>query len=135
MMEFNVLLLAAGGSRFSEMMRYLGRASTSRENLIFVLFAVIIAGVWIALFVWDRLRRATAATQPKSARTLFDQLCLAHRLDPRDASLLTDAAKDCGLPSPSMLFVQPDHLARMSSDGVQNAAGYRQLRERLFGAI
>lgn len=131
-MELTPLLLAAGGSRFSELMRFLSRAGSSRENLIVFLFVVIIAGVWIALFVWDRMRRTTVI-QPKSVRNLFEQLCQAHRLDAHDTSLLTEGAKQCGLTSPAMLFVQPDHLARLSVDG-RNAAGYRQLRERLFGA-
>lgn len=133
-MELIPSLLAVGDSRFSDLVRYLNRASTSRENLIFVLFAVIIAGIWIALFMWDRLRR-TALAAPKVAPSLFDQLCQAHRLDSGDSTLLSDAARECNLATPAMLFVQPDHLARLSADGMQHAAGYRQLRERLFGAL
>jgi hypothetical protein len=133
-MEFTPYLLAAGDSRFSDLVRYLNRASTSRENLIFILFAVIIAGIWAALFMWDRMRRMAPAT-PKVAQSLFDQLCQAHRLDAGDSTLLSEAAREFNLASPALLFVQPDHLTRLSADGVEHAAGYRQLRERLFGAI
>lgn len=133
-MEQSVLILATSGSRFSEVLRYLGRAGTSRENLIFILFAVIIAGIWVSLFVWDRLRRSSSA-HAFAVRTLFDQLCQAHRLGPHDITLLADAARECGLSSPCLLFVQPEHLGRLADDDLQHAAGYRQLRERLFGAI
>lgn len=128
------LLLAASDNRLSALLRYLGRAGSSRENLIFLLFAVVIATIWLTLYFWDRLRKHPAA-QLEAAGSIFDELCQAHRLDRQDIALLTDAALECGLPSPALLFVQPEHLGGLSAEGLSKAGPYRHLRDRLFGPL
>jgi hypothetical protein len=115
--------------------RYLNRSGSTRENLLFLAFALIIAAIWITLFLLEKWRKSRSESQTPPARSVFDELCEAHRLSTQDVALLLDAAHECRVPTPAFLFVQPDHLDRLSSDARPKAAVYRQLRERLFGDL
>ena len=133
-MRDEILLLATNSDHLGAAARYLSRSTSSRETLIFVLFAVVILAIWMTIFLWDRLHRLQpAATEPM--RSLFDELCQIHNLDRQEISGLVDAAQECRLPSPAELFVRPEHLARLSGDGLPKASVYKQLRDRLFGNL
>ena len=132
-MPSELLILAASGSWMTTLSRYLSRPGTSRENVLFVLFALVIAGIWVVLFLWDRMRKQHAG--PQVPKTLFEEFCQAHRLSQQEVALLVDAAQECRLPSPNHLFVQPQHLEMLSLDSRPRADVYRSLRERLFGEL
>jgi hypothetical protein len=125
-------LLAGTVEQLSAAARYMSRPSTSRENLIFILFAMVIAIIWAMLFFWDRFRKLQEPAQ-EVVKSLFDELCEAHRLSQQDAALLVDAAQECRLSSPAILFVQPEHLALLSGEQRPKGGVYGQLREKLFG--
>lgn len=114
--------------------RYLKRSSTYRENLLFLVFAGLIAGIWITLILWERYRHAHNSL-PKPLLSLFEELCVAHQLGPQEVSLLTDAAQECHLPGPAHLFLQPECFDRLCTPGAPKADLYGQLRERLFGNL
>ena len=129
-------LLFAAGNPLEAVTRYLNRAGSYREVLLFALFAVFIGAIWITLFLMERLRKSLpTAAWMKPSRSLFETLCRTHHLDAQEVVLLNAAAGECHLASPSFLFVQPEHLEALSVEPHPNAASYRTLRERLFGPL
>lgn len=133
-MATDTLLLALSGTQLEAVARYLRHTTTSRETMILLLFAVIIGAIWTTIFLWDRLRRSAEAAQV-AARTLFDELCLAHRLTGDDVALLQTAAQACRLDSPASLFARPDPFDALCLDSQPKAEAYRHLRDRLFGKL
>lgn len=131
---WNDIVILAAENYWDSAARYLNRASTYRENLLLLLFAAVIAGIWITLLIWERFRDSKPSS-PASPVSLFEELCQAHRLGKQEMILLVDAAQECRLPNPSFLFVQPECLDRLSGHGLPKAEVYRQLRERLFGNL
>jgi hypothetical protein len=130
----HLFVLAVTGDHLSSAARYLSRPSTYRENLLLILFAVVIAAIWTTLLLWDRLRKMQLAVVGPST-SVFEELCQAHQLDPQEIACLHEAAQECGLAMPALLFVQPDHLERLAGDAMPKAGAYRQLRARLFGDL
>lgn len=127
-------LLFAADHYLEVVSRYLNRPGSQHEYLLFLVFAGLIAGIWIMLIALERWRKSQPEpSAPKKA--VFDELCQAHRLSSQDVVLLIDAAHECRIPSPSFLFIQPEHLDRLSDPTRPKAAVYRQLRERLFGDL
>lgn len=131
----NFLILAASSSdQLASVGRYLSRAGSSKEYLLFGLFFFVIATIWATLFLWDRLHKLRVVAE-EPARSLFDELCRIHGLDRQEVMALNDAAQECQLSSPSMLFVQPAHLDRLSGDAMPKAGVFKPLREKLFGNL
>lgn len=126
------IILATTLDQLTSATRYLSRRSTSRETLIFILFAVVIATIWGTLFLLDRVRKFHGDV-PETVRSLFDELCAAHRLSQQEIVSLVDAAKECQLASAAPLFVQPEHLDWLSGEHRPQAEIYKGLREKLFG--
>lgn len=128
------LLATTTIDQLSAAAKYLSRPGSSRETMIFLLFAVILGAIWTTIFLWDRLRKAADAEEA-TQKSLFDELCLAHQLERPDVALLTDAALACGLESPASLFVQPDRFDALCTETQPKADVYRRLRDRLFGPL
>lgn len=128
------LLATTTIDQLSAATRYLSRPGSSRETMIFLLFAVVLGAIWTTIFLWDRLRK-NADTEESASRSLFDELCLAHRLEHSDIALLSDAALECGLESPASLFVQPDRFDALCTETQPRSEVYRRLRDRLFGPL
>jgi hypothetical protein len=126
-------LLLAHGNPLEAVTRYLNRASSSREMLLAAVFALLIGTIWITLLFMERLRRWLPIPERAASPSVFESLCEAHHLSPADAALLQQAAAACQLASPSYLFIQFEHLDRLSGESLPQSAVYRQLRERLFG--
>jgi|GEM_PF-5619555 len=126
--------LAISSDHLQAAARYLSRPTSSREIIIFALFAVVIGAIWTTLFLWDRIRRSTGEPIVEQ-RSLFDQLCATHRLDRQEISILVDAARECGLASPASLFMQPERFNLLCEDSQPRAGTYRPLRDRLFGKV
>lgn len=131
----NFLILAASSSdQLASVSRYLSRAGSSKEYLIFGLFFIVISAIWATLFLWDRLHKLRVVAE-EPVTSLFDELCHIHHLDRNEIAALTDAAQECQLSSPALLFVQPTHLDRLSGDAMPKAGLFKPLREKLFGNL
>jgi hypothetical protein len=126
------LLLALFDSRLDSVANSLRQSS--REMMILLLFAVLIGVIWMTIFLWDRFRRTGAAAAAET-RSLFDELCAAHRLKSQDITLLAEAARECRLESPASLFLRPERFDPLCAETQPQAEAYQQLRDRLFGNL
>ena len=101
-----------------------------------VLLAVlgIVAVCWLLLFLWDRYRHelCRAAQDP---RTLFHELCRAHRLSRRDRRLLWQAAVVYRLEHPALVFAIPHYVNQLAGSAEPHADAYAGLAVRLFGSL
>jgi hypothetical protein len=129
-----LILAASSSDQLASVARYLSRASSSKEYLIFGLFFVVIAAIWTTLILWDRLHKLRMVIE-EPAVSLFDELCHIHSLDRQEIAALVDAAQECQLASPAMLFVQPAHLERLGGEAMPKAGVFKPLHEKLFGNL
>lgn len=127
-------VLAASSNRLGSVTGYFSQQTSIREALIFVLFACVIGSIWAAILFWDRLRKLAGAV-PEPPKSIFEELCRAHRLSQQDVTLLTEAAQECRAASPAALFVQPEVLQTLSVPSEPKANVYRALHEKLFGSL
>jgi hypothetical protein len=101
-----------------------------------VLLAVlaIVAASWFVVFLWDRYRRELlrAANDP---RTLFQELCRAHRLSRRERRLLWQAAAYHRLEQPALVFAIPHFVSQLADSTQPHADTYAGLAVRLFGSL
>ena len=128
------LLSAITAEHLQSAARYLSRPASSREMLIFVLFAIVIGAIWTVLFLWDRTRRQVEPVAGPTA-SLFEELTAALRLSPQETATLMEAAQESQLDSPLPLFVQPERFEPLCAETHPKAGMYRSLRDKLFGKL
>lgn len=104
----------------------------------FGLYAILISMVAIGLlgltiYLLFRWRRMRADLPYHNARALFHELCGAHQLSSADRRLLRDMAEWHELPTPALLFVEPDRfdVPEMIAD-LQGDESLTRLKSRLF---
>ncbi len=112
--------------------RYLNRAGSLRENLLFILFGAAIVSLWVGLFLWERYRKRRPEKLAEKI-ILFDELCAAHALTADEIAGLREIAKLHQHAEPALLFVQPERWQALPQQRPDHAARYEHLRGRLFG--
>lgn len=111
---------------------YMSRSSSLKDSWFWIAVFGCIGAIWLALIYWDNYRRRLLrnSNNPKS---LFFELCQAHRLDRKQRSLLMKAVQYRGLKQPALLFVDPELLGGLVGSGGAHAKQFAELRQRLFG--
>lgn len=112
--------------------RYSRRSSLLADNWLILTIFVAIPLLWVALACWDKWRKKLIRNGD-SPKTLFLELCLAHKLNRAERSLLQRAAGAKRLKQAALIFVDPTILGKLSASKSAEASGYRQLAKKLFG--
>jgi hypothetical protein len=102
-------------------------AVMSREAIVTVTAVLAIAAFWAGIYFWDRRRRPTA---PAPGTGLFGDLCRVHQLSREERDVLHRVTT--GLPSPAVVFVDPQLLDRLGDSHPADAVACAALRGRLF---
>lgn len=102
------------------------------DNWFLIAAVLAIAAFWIALHFWDkhRKRRTRAGSNPKS---LFLELCQAHKLSRAERNRLAYAASEKQLPHAGILFVDPRLLQDFAQGDDPDHEEYALLFRKLFG--
>lgn len=112
--------------------RHLQRSSSLRENWFLALVVLAIVASWVGLYFWDR-QRQLAPKRTKTQKSLFQQLCDAHRLDRSERMLLVKAAQTGGATFDAVVFVDPRILDGLGAAGEADGEAFRALAIKLFG--
>ena len=104
-------------------------AVLSREAIITIVALLAVAAFWAGIYFWDRHRRPS---DPPAGTGLFGDLCRLHQLSREERELLHRVT--AGMPLPSVVFVDPEALDRLSDKHPVDAIACTRLRNRLFGA-
>jgi len=116
-----------------------GFRSRSVEDNAFEVFLVaggLLLACIVLLLVGRYLRRFENLKSYDSPPELFRELCRAHGLNWSSRRLLKRLAAEWELPSPALLFVEPERFnaTRLPPNWRGDAARLENLRERLFEA-
>ncbi|MFT5326817.1 MAG: hypothetical protein ACI8P0_004700 [Planctomycetaceae bacterium] len=92
---------------------------------------VVIGAAWGAAIVSGAMRRKAARTA-KKPKNVFDEICMAQGLSPKEKRQASRAAAILKLSSPSLLFVDSGLLTQLATSDRDDAADFRKLSDRLF---
>lgn len=118
---------------FKAVTRYMQDSPTFYQDIWFIVIAVgTIGAVWAAITLWDRLQSIHAPAKPRY-KTLFVELCQAHKLADADAQWLQNAAMQFGIDDPARIFFTPQAVEVHLQSDEANALIARALLQKLFG--
>lgn len=124
-------VLFARTSVFKSMSRtFNGQGASSDNTFLYISFAMI-AAFWGVLYYWDKWRKQRSK-RTGSAKSLFMELCDAHRLARTERALLMKAAKSLGAGEPAVLFVDPRIVGKFAAASGGEAKQYAALSSKLF---
>jgi len=126
------MLLFGVGDLGRSFERYSARSSSLSANWFLIVVVLVIVGLWVGLYYWDK-RRGNLASRAGGGESLFLQLCRAHRLTRREHSLLTQIAKAKQVVEPAHLFVDPDLLDAPMMVSDLDVQAYVDLKAKVFG--
>jgi hypothetical protein len=126
------MLLFGVGDLGRSFERYSDRSSSLSANWFLIVVALVIVGLWVGLYYWDR-HRGALTSQAGRRENLFQQLCRAHRLTRQEHSLLTQIVKAKQVAEPAHLFVDPDLLNAPVMVSDLDVQGYADLKIKIFG--
>ena len=112
--------------------RYSRQSSSLTDNWLILAVFVAIPLLWVALAYWDKWRKQSIRNGD-SPKTLFLELCLAHKLNRSERSLLLKAVEARRLGQAALVFVDPTILGKLAAAKSTDAGGYKRLAKRLFG--
>jgi hypothetical protein len=108
-----------------------GAGASLGEYWYLVVAIADIALLWAGLRWWERNRRRANPAEP-TPRSLFLDLCAAHRLSEAERALLERAAARRRLEHPAVLFVVPSLLRDAAAVDAANATAFARLEAKLF---
>jgi hypothetical protein len=124
--------LIARTDAFNSISRSARRSTSANNSTFFYLLIGAIAVVWGGLYLWDQWRKSQVG-QVGSPKSLFVELCAAHKLTRPEQSLLLKATKALDLEEPAMVFADPRMIGRLATAPGGEAEYYGNLSTKLFG--
>ena len=127
-----VLRLLAQADPLRAARQQLGQTSWLAANWVPLAAVAVVILFWVGLYVWWP-RRWAAGAGTDDPRSLFLELCRAHRLDRDRCALLWKVAQHQHAEQPAQVFVDPSLLSRYAEEHAGDADGAAALAKRLFG--
>lgn len=124
--------LLADFDRLSGAGRYMRTAGDPTLRWLFLLGVIAIAGVWGAIFLWERWARRLRETV-EEVDPGFAKLCSAHRLDGAGRSLLWRVVRGRSAGSMLTVFLDPSVLLRWGAEHPDEVDATAEMTRRLFG--
>jgi len=117
---------------FDSVSRSASRGGTLSDNLFLITWIGLIIAFWIGLYYFDQWRKSRSAMMG-SAKSLFVELCKAHRLTRTERALMLRAAKVYNPAEPAAIFVDPRILSSCATLPKPDGPDYSLLRQKIFG--
>jgi hypothetical protein len=112
--------------------RYSSQSSSLSNNWFLIAAILTIGALWFGLYYWDRYRK-NLASKGDSPKSLFLELCRAHKLSRSERTVLLQIAEKSKLQNPAMIFVDPSVLRILSRSNGSNSELFSDLAGKLFG--
>jgi hypothetical protein len=127
MFEYSCLAAADLGRAVSD---YSAKSKTFSGNYYLFLVVGFIILFWVSLLFKDKLFKILTPSKPASG-TLFNDLCVYHRLNRNDIKWLKDLAIINKTDQHAMVFVKPEWF----TDNSKKPAGSAKICKRLINKI
>jgi len=124
--------LLANVEAFRAAARYMQRSASLSESWFTIAAVAAIIQFWLALVYWDRYRKQPVRQEDRP-KSLFLELCRAHKLSRAERGLLSSIVDAKHLKQPAIVFVDPGVLGDPAGSSAPETRACAELAGKLFG--